>query len=84
MSRIPLVVGNWKMNGSLASSDAWLREFRELCRKDAVRCESGLCVPSAYLLAFTPKLDSEPVSGEFHVGAEDVSDRVGTVPSQAR
>ena len=78
MSRIPLVVGNWKMNGSLASSDAWLREFRELCRKDAVRCESGLCVPSAYLLAFTPKLDSEPVSGEFHVGAEDVSDRVGT------
>ena len=71
-SRTPLIVGNWKMNGSLAAVDQWSETFHALWAKDECYVETGLCVPSVYLKPLADAMASNPVDG-FHAGAEDVS-----------
>lgn len=70
MSRVPLVVGNWKMNGSLAALSSWVESFRSLQSARPASVETGLCVPAVYV---KPLADAcEGIEG-FAAGAEDVS-----------
>lgn len=71
-SRTPLIVGNWKMNGSLAAVGQWSETFRALWAKDECYVETGLCVPSVYLKPLVDAMAEKPIDG-FHAGAEDVS-----------
>ncbi len=45
--RRPLVVGNWKMNGSRAANSALLAELREAAA--LVPCDLAVCPPAVYL-----------------------------------
>ena len=65
--RTPLVVGNWKMHGSLASNAALLQAVR-----DGVsgRSEVGVCVPYPYLAQAREMLSGSSVTW----GAQDVSE----------
>jgi triosephosphate isomerase len=67
--RIPLVAGNWKMNGSLAANanllDGLLRELRDLI---AVRC--AVCVPYPYLSQVAELLQGSRIAW----GAQNVSE----------
>jgi triosephosphate isomerase len=60
-----LVVGNWKMHGSLAA----MREFADSVRHEALRCEAALCVPFPLLGAARSSLQGTPVRW----GAQDCS-----------
>lgn len=63
-----LVMGNWKMNGSLQTNQALLGELRELydrtCGSDLV-----VCVPAPYLAQTQQLLDGTPITW----GGQDVS-----------
>ena len=48
--RQPLVVGNWKMNGSLAKTSELLASI-EGNINDKINCEVGVCIPFVYLLS---------------------------------
>ena len=75
MSRTPLVVGNWKMNGSLGAVASWAASFRALCEEAAPGCETGLCVPSVYVQPLAALFCGEQALPGFRPGAETVSDR---------
>ena len=65
--RTPLVIGNWKCNGSRA----WVREFVPACRGalDGVSgVEIGVCPPAAYLADTAAAL----VGSAIALGAQDV------------
>jgi triosephosphate isomerase len=62
------VVGNWKLNGSLAANEALLRALlREIPRDTDVAC--AVCVPSPYL----PQAQSLLAGSGIGWGAQDVS-----------
>ncbi|MBX7228633.1 MAG: triose-phosphate isomerase [Burkholderiaceae bacterium] len=62
-----LVIGNWKMNGSLAANDALLHR---LCtRVQADTCEVSVCVPAIYIPQAAQLLRESAVSW----GAQDCS-----------
>jgi triosephosphate isomerase len=65
--RTPLVVGNWKMHGSLASKTALLQAVREGV---SGRSEVGVCVPYPYLAQAREMLSGSSVTW----GAQDVSE----------
>jgi triosephosphate isomerase len=67
-SRRRLVLGNWKMNGSLAANARLLADVRAGAAQ-AGQCEIGVCVPFPYLAQAAQALDGGPVSW----GAQDVS-----------
>ncbi len=62
-----LIVGNWKMNGSLAANRALLEALRS--GLDSPRCAVAVCVPAPYL-AQTSQLLS---GSDMALGAQDVS-----------
>lgn len=66
--RIPLVAANWKMNGSRASSAAWLAAFAP--RRAAFACDVVVCAPAVYLAAL-----AAGASNGIDIGAQDVSER---------
>ncbi|MGR9105991.1 MAG: triose-phosphate isomerase [Gammaproteobacteria bacterium] len=69
--RKPLVVGNWKMNGTVESSGQLLQELRD--RIDAVpgQAEIGVCVP--YL--FIPLAQEILKGSRILLGAQNVADQ---------
>jgi triosephosphate isomerase len=67
--RIPLVAGNWKMNGSLATNaDLLSGLLRELQNLTAVRC--AVCVPYPYLNQVAELLQGSRIAW----GAQNVSE----------
>lgn len=66
-ARARLVLGNWKMHGSLAENAALLDALR--ARAGAGTCQMGVCVPFPYLAQAQSLLDGSAVSW----GAQDVS-----------
>jgi triosephosphate isomerase (TIM) len=62
-----LIVGNWKMNGSLSANQALLDEIK--AGLGAVRCCAGVCVPAPYLAQVQLLLAGTPIA----LGAQDVS-----------
>ena len=69
-----LIVGNWKMNGSLAANEALLGD---ICRglpssRTHATCEVGVCVPAVYLPQVQVLLQKSLVAW----GAQDVSAQV--------
>jgi triosephosphate isomerase len=66
--RSRLVVGNWKLNGSLASNEALLQALlREVPRESPVACV--VCVPSPYLAQARALLEGSGIAW----GAQDLS-----------
>ena len=47
MDQRKLIVGNWKMNGSLAANESLVREL--LAGIGQPRCEVAVCPPGIYL-----------------------------------
>lgn len=66
MARQRWVIGNWKMHGSLASNEAWVKSV--LAAPLGVR--SGVCVPTPYL----PQMGHLLSDGDLSLGAQDVSE----------
>jgi len=67
VTRTPLIVGNWKMNGGLSANQALLDEIKG--GLGAVRCRAGVCVPFPYLAQVQLLLAGTPIA----LGAQDVS-----------
>jgi len=67
MSKPKLIVGNWKMNGSLSSNQTLLDDIK--AGLGAVRCRAGVCVPHPYLAQVQLLLAGTPIA----LGAQDVS-----------
>lgn len=65
-----LILGNWKMNGSLARNDALLRALTAVSLPDDV--DVGVCVPFPYLAQTQALLEGSSVS----LGAQNVSEFV--------
>jgi triosephosphate isomerase len=65
--RSKVVVGNWKMNGSLASNAVLLDA---LVARETGGCEVGLCVPYPYLAQAAVALDGSAIE----LGSQDVSE----------
>lgn len=64
--RAPLVAGNWKMNGSRASTAAWLAAYG----RQPARCDVVVCAPYVYL----PQLVAGLAGTGAGVGAQDASE----------
>jgi triosephosphate isomerase len=62
-----LIVGNWKMNGSLVANAALLKSIH--AGLNAPACGIAVCVPTAYLAQCQGLLASSPIE----LGAQDVS-----------
>ncbi len=67
-ARQRLVIGNWKMNGSLAANASLLDALREGVAR-AADCAVGVCVPFPYLAQAQAALSGSVISW----GAQDVS-----------
>ncbi len=65
MLRRALVAANWKMNGSRAANEAWLREFAS--RKAKLACDVVVCAPYVYVDQLRASLSRD------QIGAQDVS-----------
>jgi triosephosphate isomerase len=65
--RSPLMVGNWKMNGSLAANAALVSDI--LRGMAGVTCRSAVCVPPVYLAQMQTLL----AGSALDLGAQDVS-----------
>ncbi len=65
--RKSLVAANWKMNGSLAANEVWLKTFLPTEPK----CEVVVCPPAPYLAQVGAAL----AGSTAQVGAQDVSER---------
>jgi len=63
-----LMVGNWKMNGSLATNEVLIKTLR--AGLDAAACHAALCVPSIYLAQCQALLAGSGIA----LGAQDVSE----------
>ena len=67
MSPKKLIVGNWKMNGSLAANEALVREL--LAGIGQPRCEVAVCPPGIYLAQLQALLAGSPIE----LGVQNVS-----------
>ena len=65
--RSNLMIGNWKMNGSLAANASLLTDM--LAGSVDVQCRSAVCVPSLYLA----QMQSLLAGSSMALGAQDVS-----------
>ncbi len=70
MQRRRLIVGNWKMNGSLATNEALLGALLDASRGEERACDVGVCVPSPYLAQVSTALSGS----RLVYGAQDVSE----------
>jgi triosephosphate isomerase len=62
-----LMIGNWKMNGSLAANVSLVADI--LAGMATVKCRTAVCVPSVYLA----QIQSLLAASSIDVGAQDVS-----------
>jgi len=67
--RQPLVIGNWKMNGSLVFTEEILHTLDTLI-DDKISCEMGICTPFVYI-KFATELTEHSV---VKIGAQTVSE----------
>lgn len=67
--RKPLVVGNWKMNGSLKLTGALLRAIEDGIN-DKISSEVGVCVPFVYIALAIDTVDATRLT----IGAQTVSE----------
>jgi triosephosphate isomerase (TIM) len=68
--RSKLIVGNWKMNGSLAANESLLREILGgLTQLSAASVRMGVCAPAVYV----PQLQSLLAGSAIAWGVQDVS-----------
>lgn len=65
--RTPLVVGNWKMNGSINSNQALVQSL--ISQWQASNASLALCPPSVYLPQLNALLAKSPIA----LGAQDIS-----------
>jgi len=63
-----LIVGNWKMNGSLAANQAWLRGVSDGLA--GLRVHAAICAPAVYVPQLQSILKGQ---GTLEFGAQDVS-----------
>ena len=63
------IVGNWKMNGSLAANQALVQAMLAGLNAQASEAELALCVPAPYLAQLQSLLSGSPIAW----GAQDVS-----------
>ena len=68
--KLPIVIGNWKLNGSLESGYALLAELKESLRRPAA-AEFVVCPPFVYLFQFREFLAGSSIG----IGAQNVCDR---------
>ena len=68
--RTPIVAGNWKMNGSIASVDALIQGLLASADMD---CELLVCPPSIFLAQVRDRLIAKGRESVIAVGAQDVS-----------
>lgn len=68
MTSSQLIVGNWKMNGSLAANRSLLDAIQS--GWGDVRCRASVCVPAPYLAQVQLSLSGTPMA----LGAQDVSE----------
>ncbi|ORU92828.1 MAG: triose-phosphate isomerase [Cycloclasticus sp. symbiont of Poecilosclerida sp. N] len=66
----PLVIGNWKMNGSLSLTSDILRAI-ESGIDDKIKCEVGVCVPYVYIAQAHSTIACD---SRITVGAQTVSE----------
>jgi triosephosphate isomerase len=64
-----LVIGNWKMNGSMASNEALLAGLLQAGERAAAAATLAVCAPYPYLAQVASRLQSSPIGW----GAQDVS-----------
>lgn len=69
MTRPRLVMGNWKMNGSLQSNQQLLEQLVAGTSKQALSCELVVCAPHPYLAQVQHVLQNTPISW----GAQNMS-----------
>ena len=67
-----LIAGNWKMNGSLATNEALLRELSHGLAS-VPDCEVLVCVPAPYLAQVSALKADCPTLSALELGAQDVS-----------
>lgn len=67
--RRKLIVGNWKMNGSLAANTVLLSDIKSGLESNKSGCEVAVCVPAPYLAHCRLKLAGSLIAW----GAQDVS-----------
>jgi triosephosphate isomerase (TIM) len=67
--RQPLIVGNWKMNGTSASNAALVSEMTSLLSNASPKAEIAICVPFVYLDQVKRLLENTSIM----CGAQDVS-----------
>jgi triosephosphate isomerase len=67
-NRPQVVIGNWKMNGGLASNAALLDALVAGVSSSSAEC--GVCAPAPYLAQVQAALDGSPIA----IGAQDVSE----------
>lgn len=70
MSKKKLIAGNWKMNASLAGSEALVRGVLEGLAAAPAACDVAVCVPAPYLAAVQGWLAGQSA---VQAGAQDVS-----------
>ena len=71
--RRPLIAGNWKMNGSLATNAALLAEIQSGIQQNGnLNCDAAVCVPAVYLGQVQTALHNSSIRW----GGQDVSNQV--------
>lgn len=71
-----LIVGNWKMNGSLPANEALMSAIGDgLEANAALHCEVALCVPAIYLAQVDALKSLHIGLAQLAMGAQDVSAR---------
>ena len=65
MKKNRLLLGNWKLNGSISHIENWINTFNQ---HKTVNAEAALCVPSIYI----PVIQNN--NGNIKIGSQDVSE----------
>ena len=76
MQASKLIVGNWKMNGSLASNEALLHALATGLAAQGTSapvCEVAVCVPAPYLAQVAQLKKTLPALHALGLGAQDIS-----------
>jgi triosephosphate isomerase len=71
MTRRKLIVGNWKMNGSLAANEAWMKAVAE--GLGSPQAEVAVCPPALYIAQMQVMKLADARLKRLDIGAQDVS-----------
>ena len=71
LKQLPLVAGNWKMNGDISGAEELLRELNAGLSDNAPKCEIVVCPPFTLLQHVGKLLRKDKL---LHLGAQDCSE----------